>query len=288
MTGNGRKNSRQRVKSPAPIILQPRDLEIISQVYDFDFLSRQQIQRLLDFRCTVRANVRLRKLFDHGLLARRFLAATLGTSMAIYFLGPEAIPLISAQTGADPGEIQRRQKAIEQKKTLFFEHDLLVNDIRIAFYQTLANSNEWKLDRWVSSIDCLEEYSLLNPKSGKPEKKTFRPDAYFRYFQNSKLFGCFVEADRSTVNNSRFQEKARVYLEYSQSGSYQQKYGLKFFRVLVLTKTGERLLNLKSVTEKLTDKIFWFTTWKNLEPGKAFGPIWQRPGRAGNFSLMEP
>ena len=89
------------------------------------------------------------------------------------------------------------------------------------------------------------------------------------------------------MNGSRFQDKARIYLEYAQSGSYQKKYALKFFRVLVLTKSFERMVNLKTVTEKLTDKIFWFTTWKNLGPERVFGPIWQRPGKEGNFSLLE-
>jgi hypothetical protein len=207
--------------------------------------------------------------------------------MPIYFLGPKGISLISEKNGVDPAEIQRRQKALEQKKDLFFDHDLLVNEVRMAFYQALANLNGIRLDRWLTPIECLEEYSLFNPKLGKEENIAFRPDGYFRYFHNDKLFGCFVEVDRSTMNNSRFQAKAKIYLEYAQSSSYQQKYGLKFFRVLVLTKTRERLLNLKAVTEKLTDKMFWFTTWKNLEPEKVFGPIWQRPGKEGNFSLLE-
>lgn len=288
MTGRERKNKWQRAKSPEPMILQPRDQEIITKVYEFGFLSRDQIQRLMNFNCTIRANIRLRKLFDHGYLARRFLPAILGSSMAIYFLGPEGIGLISEKIGVDPSEIQRRQKCLEQRKDLFFDHDLSVNEVRIAFYQALANPNGLRLDRWLTPIDCLEEYSLSDTKLGREIKTVFRPDGYFRYFHNDKLFGCFVEVDRSTMNHSRFQAKVKMYLGYAMSGFYQQKYGLKFFRVLVVTKTKERLLNLKADIEKFTDKIFWFTARENLQPGKAFGSIWERPGKKGTFSLLEP
>jgi hypothetical protein len=288
MNGRERKNKWQRAKSPEPMILQPRDQEIITRVYEFGFLSRNQIQRLMNFNCTIRANIRLRKLFDHGYLARRFLPAVLGSSMAIYFLGPEGADLVSEKIGIDPSEIQRRQKSLEQRKDLFFDHDLLVNEVRIAFYQALANPSGLRLDRWLTPIDCLEEYSCGSAESGKEIKTAFRPDGYFRYFHNDKVFGCFVEVDRSTMNNSRFQAKVKMYLGYAMSGLYQRKYGLKFFRVLVVAKNKERLLNLKASVERFTEKIFWFTTWQNLQPGKVFGPIWQRPGKEGNFTLLEP
>jgi len=89
------------------------------------------------------------------------------------------------------------------------------------------------------------------------------------------------------MNNSRFQAKVKTYLEYAASGSYQQKYGLKFFRVLVITKTRERLHNLKATTEKLTDKMFWFATSDELTSGKVFERIWERPAKDGKFGLLE-
>lgn len=286
MTGKGRKNKGERAKNPEPIILQPRDQEIISQVYEFGFLSREQIQRLLDFNCTTRANIRLRKLFDHGYLSRRFLPIGFG-SMGIYFLGPEGINLVGEKYGVDPSVIKKRQQAFEQKKDLFFHHDLSVNEVRIAFHLALANSNGLRLDRWLTPIDCLQEYDLFNPQMGRKIKTVFRPDGYFRYFFKDRLFGCFLEMDRSTMTNARFQDKVKIYLEYAQSGCYQPRYGLKFFRVLVVTKTVERLLNLKSVTERLTDKIFWFSTLDELQHGKVFEAIWQKPRKEGVFALLE-
>jgi len=282
-----RKSRFQRAKNPDTLILQPRDQDIIASVYEFSFLTRDQIQRLFDFNCTTRANIRLRKLFDHGYLLRRFLPTTRGSSKAIYLLGPKGIALVSEKCGIDSLEIKRRQKQNLQRKELFFEHDLLVNEVRIAFYQAMENYNSLKLDKWIGSIDCLHEYQIFNPKLNREFRKVFRPDGYFRYYYNGRLFGCFLEIDRSTMSNSRFQLKVKTYLEYARSGLYSQRYGLKFFRVLVVVKTKERLLNLKSTTEKLTDKIFWFTTIDNLTPDKIFGPIWERLGRGEAFCLLE-
>ena len=276
-----------RVKNPEPLIIQTRDQKIITSVYEFGFLTREQIQNLFGINCTTRANIRLRKLFDHGYLSRRFLPTTRGSSKAIYLLGPKGIALVSEKCGVDSLEIKRRQKQNFQRRELFFEHDLLVNEVRIAFYQAMENHNSLKLDKWIGSIDCLHEYQIFNPKPNREFRKVFRPDGYFRYYQNDKLYGCFLEVDRSTMSNSRFQSKVRTYIEYAQSGLYLQRYGLKFFRVLVLTKTTERLRNLKAATEALTDKIFWFATISSLDPNGLFDRIWQRPRKEGFFHLLE-
>jgi hypothetical protein len=89
------------------------------------------------------------------------------------------------------------------------------------------------------------------------------------------------------MSNTRFQSKVKTYLEYARSGLYQQRYGLKFFRVLVITKTRERLLNLKGVTAHLTNKIFWFATIESLTAELIFKQIWERPSTEGKTSLLE-
>ena len=84
----GKRKSRfHRSEKPARIILQDRDKRIIAAVYEYRFLTRSQIQRLFNINCITRANVRLRKLFDHGYLDRRFRPTVTGTSESIYVLG---------------------------------------------------------------------------------------------------------------------------------------------------------------------------------------------------------
>jgi hypothetical protein len=280
-----RKNRWLRVKNPEPLSLQARDKEIVGAVYECGFLTREQIQRLFAINSTARANIRLRKLFDHGYLIRRFLPTTRGAAKAVYFLGHQGIHLVSDKKGYDPLEIKRRQKVYREKKELFFDHDLAVNEVRIAFYQAMNQQNDLTLDRWLSSADCLQEYEIADVRQ-KRVLKVFRPDGYLRYFYEGKLFSCFLEVDRSTMSNTRFRAKVKTYLEYARSGLYQQRYGLKFFRVLVITKTGARLISLKRVTASLTNKMFWFTTMEHVTPDEAFNQIWERPGSEEKVSLL--
>ena len=287
MNGDIRESKWQRAKNPKPIFLQERDQEMLVSVYEFGFLTRQQIQRLFNFNCVTRINVRLRKLFDHGYLSRRFLPTIKGSSQTLYFLGPRGMELISERTGHDALEIKKKQKNCYERKELFFDHDLLLNDVRIGVYKALAGMPGTALDRWVSYTDCLQEWNLFSQKLNRQCKVALRPDGYFRYLSEAKLFGCFLEVDRSTMSNGRFQSKVKLYLDYIRSGLYPAKYGLQFFRVLVVTETRQRLLNLMSVTGQLTDKIFWFGLADHLKAGRVFDSIWERPGKQGTFGLLE-
>jgi hypothetical protein len=91
------------------------------------------------------------------------------------------------------------------RQELFLNHDLMLNDVRIAFYRALAVQSGLKLDRWVGSNDCLQEWTMSILGVDRRQRMIFRPDGYVRYYQDFRLFGCFLEVDRSTMSNGRFQ-----------------------------------------------------------------------------------
>ena len=63
--------------------------------------------------------------------------------------------------------------------------------------------------------------------------------------------------------------------------------GLLGAAVLVVVTTGaRRLMNLKRVTEGITDGFFWFTTLDKIRAGEMFGPIWLRGGQEEPWSLL--
>lgn len=173
MNGEARENKWQRAKNPRPIFLQERDQEIVVSVYEFGFLMRRQIQRLFDFNCVTRVNIRLRKLFDHGYLSRRFLPVIKGSSQALYFLGPQGVDLISQRAGIDPAIIKKKQMNYYERKELFLDHDLLLNDVRIGIYEALERFPDTRLDQWASYTDCLQEWNLRNPKPVAKAKRVF-------------------------------------------------------------------------------------------------------------------
>ena len=84
----------------------------------------------------------------------------------------------------------------------------------------------------------------------------------------------------------RFQNKAKSYLEYAQLGYYRERFGVKYFRVLVISLTETRQDNLKRAVERITDKVFWFATLDRITAETEFSPIWKRAGQEGWFRLI--
>ena len=84
----------------------------------------------------------------------------------------------------------------------------------------------------------------------------------------------------------RFTGKVQSYIDFNVLGYYRQRFGVKYFRVLVITKTCERLYNLKKAVETVTDKLFWFTTLEQITPNTVFGPIWKRAGSKKYYPLI--
>jgi len=80
------------------------------------------------------------------------------------------------------------------------------------------------------------------------------------------------------MTNLRWQEKIRAYREFRQSGRSKKYYGTHRFRVLTVTTSEKRLLNLKRATEKVKgDDHFWFAAQEALNiwrPEVLLNPVW--------------
>jgi hypothetical protein len=266
------------------MILQLRDQEIIKAVYSYRLLSRIQIEKLFGFNCTRRVNSRLRKLYDHGYLSRYFLPTVRGSAKAIYYLGPRGTTVVADALGIDLNLVKRKRRANSRLNVLFLSHTLGLNDIRIAFSLGVKNHPIMKLERWINDSDCNQEYRELGPR--KDLIKRFRPDGYFRILNKGKLYSFFIEYDRSTMTLGRFEEKVHTYLNFSALGYYQRRFGVKDFRVLVITNTRERLYNLKKKVETVTKKLFRFATLEEITPDTFLDHIWLRAGKEEYFPLI--
>ena len=281
----GRQSKWNRAKDPEQIVVQPRDKKIISAIYDYRYLSRYQIQTLFDFNCVTKVNIRLRKLYDHHYISRIFLPTTRGSSKAIYLLGSKGINIITEILGIDPLTVKKSQRESAQVKDLFLNHNLNLNEFRIAFTKAIQAHPDMKLERWINDHDCLQEYHFNY--SGQKTKKTFRPDGYFRLWYKKKIYSFFIELDQSTMSQQRFKAKVKDYLEFARSGYYQKIFGVQYFRVLIIAPCIQRVMNLKKTVEDVTDNIFWFTTLNKVTSNGGFGPIWLRAGHDGLHPLIE-
>jgi hypothetical protein len=274
----------KRNKNPGRLILQQRDREIITSIYSFRIITRQQLQELFSFNSARRVNQRLRKLYDHKYLSRYFLPTIRGSAKAVYYLGPRGTAIVADELGIDLNLVNLERKSTSNLKELFLCHVLGLNDIRIAFYLGLDTHPEMALERWINDNDCHQQYRVA--VSGKSVIKQFRPDGYFRIIYKGKLYSFFIEYDRSTMTVGRFAGKVHSYLDFHALGYYRKRFGVQYFRVLVVTKTRERLYNLKKAVEVNTDKLFWFTTINQITSNTVFSPIWQRVGKQKFYPLI--
>jgi len=271
----GRRSPFKRAKNS--LVLQERDKKIIALCHDYRFLTQEQIRLLAGFGCRVRAGIRLRKLFDNGYLSRRFLPVFQGMGKILYFTGPRGIEIISEKSGVDPLKIKQKRKQLLETRNFSLPHYLLINEFRLALSLASKNNPEISLKFWNTQKEiplCLEE-------------KEFYPDAYFVYGYHNKLYNLFLEIDRSTETNKRFQGKVNNYLKYGFEGYYQKQFGFQFFRVLVTFKSMARLRNLKKLIEQKTDKMFWLVLQADVSPEKILGKIWHRPAQNSLFSILE-
>lgn len=275
MNHTKRQNRFERLKHPEVLILQSRDREIITAVYTHRFLKRKQIQILFDWNCVTRVNARLRKLYDHLYLSRRFMSSLRGSSQAIYSLGKLGVDIVVNRLNRSIEEIEKNRKQDIAVKEIFLEHNLLANDIRIAFCKTIKKHLEARLNIWVNDRDCEEEFSVLS-SAGRSLAKKFKPDGYCRFTFKDKLYSFFLEVDRGTMGHKRIEAKVKMYREYKDLGFYHRRFGVKNFRMVFVTTTMERAKNLKSVIEKLRGENFWLSTTKKVKYDVLFKKIWYK------------
>lgn len=103
------------------------------------------------------------------------------------------------------------------------------------------------------------------------------PDSYFVLNLGDRRAHFLLEVDHATITNSRWATRIRAYLAYIQSGKYTERYQTRSLRILTVTTTEQRLMNLKETTEKVGGgNLFWFTTLDQVTASSVLlGPIWR-------------
>ena len=269
-------NGKLLKKKENAFILQERDMEILKAVYYFRFLNAGQVKELCGFNCRKRANDRLRKLFDNGLLARRLLV-TCSEKQLLYFAGPKATDLIAGRTGFCPAEVRKKRLKALKARDSFLLKFLSVNSFRCAFEISA-----------IKGAPVRTEQFRYKPALFLDEETKLFPDAYFRFKHYDKTHSLFLTADRAAESSKRIKKRIENYLEYGISGEFEKQFGSRYFRLLIICQTPARLKSLIKMIERVTDKSFcWLTVENNISPEKILTRIWSRPNTEGIYSLIK-
>lgn len=269
-------NGKLLKKKENAFILQPRDMEILKTVSAFSFLNSGQVAELCGFKCRKRANDRLRKLFDNGLLSRRLLV-TCSEKQLLYFAGPKAIDLIAGRTGACPDRVRKKRLKALKARDSFLLKFLTVNNFRCAFEISALKGEPVRIEefRYKPALFLDEETKLF-------------PDAYFRFGYDGSSHNLFLTADRAAESSKRIKKRIENYLEYGISGECEKQFGCRYFRLLIICQSAARLKSILKMIERVTDKSFcWLTVEKNISPEKILSRIWLRPNTEGSHSLIK-
>ena len=273
-----------RLAEPPRMRLTERDAQVIKAVSIYRVLRRDQLQRLF-FPSVPVANRVLVRLFQHGFLDRRFVPREYGQgdSQALYLLGARGADLLAAKTGDDRQEITWRAEH-NQVGSLFLDHTLAVNDVRIAV-ALAAQRQGWQVERWLDEVDLksqeMKDYvdATWTDSRGQARRRRLAvvADGYFVLYMGDRRAHFFVELDQATVSNKRWADKVRGYLAYTWSGKYEKRYQTRSLRILTVTTGEKRLQNLKATTEQAGGKaLFWFATLEQATPEAILTePIWQ-------------
>jgi hypothetical protein len=113
-----------------------------------------------------------------------------------------------------------------------------------------------------------------------------RPDAYGIYRQAGRIYGFFLELDRSTEDAADYGEKFRAYYAYLETGAYELDYAA-FPTVLVVTTSYAAERRIAAVLRALAvDRapLPVLLTTEDLiarDPEGVLGPVWGEPGAGG-------
>ena len=293
---------------------QPRDEEILSAIQRYGgVMAKRQLKQLFWPDKTWRAmEKRLAKL-NHGDYLdwpRRDQWRSQPVPEPICWLGWRGALLLGRDSNRDLPDIeasnenQQRKLEVALRKSGFYwlreprwlqlKHDLRLVDFRMIIEEAVRqhaslNLGTWVLEREFRSDPDMVEYGSPQPGGHvRKIRKPIMPDGFF-YIENKERLiegkpytaRFLVEIDMSTEDNPRFaREKVLPSIAYLRSAEYQERFGFRSGRWLVIANGDLRMRNLLEHTKAMLGRdarVFCFTTFDKLRPATALSArIWHR------------
>jgi len=277
---------RAPTRSASGFYFKDTDAELLERLVEYRYLQPGDFQKLTG-RNIISLRRRLRQLTQRGYLDRLTLPmerdAPVGSppDAFVYQLTPRG-----ANKANELGYADEDYRATREKSNLLLPHDLLIT----RFHLTLELASRgapleliaWEQRRSVllDSADNGMGRSSVNPDALFGLKHADKPDG-----QNTMYF--FLEMVRSRESEyerqqSYFMRKMEAFIAYHRQGKHTARYGISNFRVITVTPTKQRALNLcrKLAEAGLASARFWFTDIASVcpdEPMRILGNVFFTP-----------
>jgi len=170
------------------------------------------------------------------------------------------------------------------------EHDLAVNDFRLDLEEACRNNPQMILENWIAESEFWAYPDKITYAYNESQlKRNIRSDGFFMLRTGEHRLHYLLEIDRSTEDNPRFlREKILPGLAYLRSKVYEDRFGHRSGRWLVVTTGERRMRNMLSQARKGDAKgLFYFTTYDKVKVDTILlSPIWQRVDRDSPVPLV--
>jgi len=239
------------------LVIQERDLHLLRELGTMRVIDREQAKRVAGFGSTTRANMRLLRLTEAGLLRRFFLGTTKGGAKALYTL---------SKLGAGLAQVPQRGPRRPSNRALvgdfFVQHQLAVNDVYCALrYRGLPPGIRFKSWR-VFQKSVVPSLPLI-------------PDGYAEFETPTRIVAAFVEVDLGHERLKVWKEKAKAYFALTVSGAFEREFHQRRFRVLVIAHSTGRMQSIRTAVAPVTEKLFWYSSLPSIHE-RFFGAHWLR------------
>jgi hypothetical protein len=275
-----------RVKNPPSIRLTERDKHILEAIYAYDgMLGFSQIRRMF-FTGKSQVEQRMKLLYQHRYINRPNKEQRRRLPEMIYWLDKRGAEIVASRDSTPMKEFSWRKAP----RWFQVEHDSAVNDFRLNVEEACMGEPNVELDMWIPESEFWSYPDRIEYRyNDRKMNRYVRPDGFFILTTPDHHIRYLLEIDRSTEDNPRFlREKILPGLAYIRSKAYEERYGHRTGRWLVVTTSERRMRNMLRQAKTAKAKgLFYFTTYSQITVDRLLlTPIWQRADRDEPVPLL--
>jgi hypothetical protein len=276
----------QRASKPPSMRLTARDRRILEAIHAYDgMLGFSQIKRLF-FTGKSQTEERLKLLYQHKYVDRPSREQRMRLPEMIYWLDKAGAETVASLNSVPLGEFRWRKNP----RWFQVDHDLAVNDFRLDVVEACQGGSEIILESWIPESEFWSYPDRISYTCNeKTMTRDIRPDGVFIFKTSEHRLRYLLEIDRSTEDNPRFlREKILPGLAYLKSKQYEQRFGHRSGRWLVVTTGERRMRNMLNQARRAdTRGLFYFTTYDQVRVETLlYSPIWRRADLEQTVSLL--
>ena len=271
----------RRAAGEVPLLLTERDLNILARVESHRLASSDQLRHLVQG-SGQQILRRLQKLYHAGYLDRIRPQPVKGggSTPMVYAIANRGVrALLEAGRLQDASQTDWSAKN-RSLHDLSVAHALLVSQVRTVVELASAARPNFRLPLWREGRDLYDAAEVVLAEGYR--RIPVAPDAYFALENAKGRMHFFLEADRGTMTLKRFVLKLKAYAAFFRERRHQEKFSIRFFRVLTVTTSAVRKRNLVSAARAEDDvralgRMFLFTDETALSvahPERVLGSIW--------------